>query len=112
MTDHEPRSAEAVGGTVRVSEALERALRDAVERRRDELVELTRELVRRASTLGSEEAAQVLVDERLRAAGFAVERVQPEPEAALADAYAGYPYLPYDGRSSIAARLAGSGGGR
>jgi len=95
-----------------VSGALEQALREAVERRRDELVELTRELVRRESTLGSEEPAQALVDERLRAAGFAVERVRPDGDAALADPYAGYPYLPYDGRSSVVARLAGSGGGR
>ncbi|TMJ94341.1 MAG: M20/M25/M40 family metallo-hydrolase [Actinobacteria bacterium] len=95
-----------------VSGALERAVREAVERRRDELVELTRELVRRQTTLGAEEPAQVLVDERLRAVGFAVERVQPDGDAARADPYAGYPYLSYEGRSCVAARLAGSGGGR
>ena len=87
--------------------ALEQSLRDAVERRRAELVELTQELVRRRSTLGSEEPAQELVEERLRAAGFDVERVEPDAEAALADPYAGYPFLPYEGRSSIAARLPG-----
>jgi len=95
-----------------VSGALERAVREAVERRRDELVELTRELVRRQTTLGAEEPGQVLVDERLRAVGFAVERVQPDGDAARADPYAGYPYLSYEGRSCVAARLAGSGGGR
>jgi acetylornithine deacetylase len=112
MTDHASRKVEAVGGTVPVSGALERALRGAVEHRRDELVELTCELVRRKSTLGSEEPAQMLVHEHLRAAGFAVERVQPDGDAALADPYAGYPYLPYEARSCVAARLAGSGGGR
>jgi acetylornithine deacetylase len=90
----------------------ERALRAAVERRRDDLVDLARALVREPSTLGSEEPAQALVDQWLRAAGFAVERVQPDPEAALADPYAGYPTLSYEGRTSVAARLAGSGGGR
>jgi hypothetical protein len=39
--------------TERVTATVEQELRDAVERRRDELVELTRELVRRPSTLGS-----------------------------------------------------------
>jgi acetylornithine deacetylase len=92
--------------------AAEQAVRDAVERRRDELVELTRELVQRRSTLGSEEPAQELVEERLRSAGFEVERVEPNAEAALADPYAGYPFLPYEGRSSVAARLPGAGGGR
>ena len=92
--------------------AAEQAVRDAVERRRDELVELTRELVRRRSTLGTEEPAQELVEERLRSAGFEVERVEPNAEAALADPYAGYPFLPYEGRSSVAARLPGAGGGR
>ena len=87
------------------------AVRDAVERRRDDLVELVQELVRRPSTLGDESAAQELVEERLRDAGFEVERVVPDPEAALADPYAGYPYLSYEGRSSVAGRLAGAGGG-
>ena len=101
-----------MSATVEISEARQRALRDAVERRRDELVELARELVRRPSTLGDEEPAQALVEERLLAAGFEVERIQPEADAALADPYAGYPYLPYEGRSSVAARLAGAGSGR
>src|SRR5262245_57846585 len=91
--------------------ALEDAVRDAVERRRGELVELLQALVRHPSTLGNESQAQAIVEERLRAAGFDVERVVPDPEAALADPYAGYPYLPYEGRYSIAGRLPGSGGG-
>jgi len=91
---------------------LEHALRQSVARRRDELVELASELVRRPSTLGDEESAQSLVEERLRAAGFEVERIEPDAEAALADPYAGYPSLPYTGRSSVAGRLRGAGGGR
>ena len=83
-----------------------------MERRRDELVELACELVRRPSTLGHEEPVQALIDERLQAIGFDVERIEPDADAALADPYAGYPFLPYDGRSSVAARLPGSGGGR
>jgi acetylornithine deacetylase len=92
--------------------AVERAVRAAVERRRDDLVELTRQLVRRQSTLGAEEPAQALVEERLRETGFDVERIAPDAEAALADPYAGYPFLSYEGRSSVAARLPGAGGGR
>jgi hypothetical protein len=91
--------------TERVTATVEQELRDAVERRRDELVELTRELVRRRSTLGSEGPAQKLVEERLRSIGFDVERVQPDADAALSDPYAGYPFLSYEGRSSVAARL-------
>lgn len=101
-----------MSATGEISEARKRALREAVERRRDELVELACELVRRPSTLGHEEPAQTLLDERLRAIGFDVERIRPDADAALADPYAGYPYLPYDGRSSVAARLPGSGSGR
>lgn len=98
--------------TVADPKGRDRALLDAVQRRRDELAGLVAELVRRPSTLGDEAAAQALVEERLSAAGFEVERVEPDAEAALADPYAGYPYLPYEGRSSVAGRLRGSGGGR
>ena len=45
--------------------------------------------------------AQRLVAESLAAAGFSVEHVEPDAEAALADPYAGYPSLPYDGRASV-----------
>jgi acetylornithine deacetylase len=83
-----------------------------IEQRRGELLELARELVRRPSTLGEEEPAQALVEEYLRAAGFEVERVEPDAEAALADPEAGIPFLPYAGRSSVVGRLRGSGGGR
>ncbi len=87
-------------------------LREAVARRRDELFELAAELVRRPSVLGGEEPAQRYVADWLESAGFTVDRVQPDADAALADPYAGYPALPYDARSSVVATAAGSGGGR
>jgi acetylornithine deacetylase len=90
----------------------ERALRDAVARRHGSLRELAVGLVRRPSLLGGEEHAQSLVAEQLEEAGFAVERVQPDAEAALADPYAGYPSLSYEGRTSVVGRLPGTGGGR
>ncbi|MBS1678273.1 MAG: M20/M25/M40 family metallo-hydrolase [Actinobacteria bacterium] len=91
---------------------LETAIRTAVEARKESLFELTAELVRQQTLTGQEEGAQRIIDARLRAAGFAVERVQPDAEAALADPYAGYPALSYEGRSSVVGRSPGSGGGR
>ena len=88
------------------------AVRAAVERRRDELVELAARLVSCPSTLGHEEPAQELVAEYLRDAGFEVERVVPDAEAAFDDPDAGYPYRSYGGRSSVVARLPGRRGGR
>ena len=98
-------------GTISLPAGLEQAVRDAVERRRDDLVGLLRALVRQPSTLGAEAEAQYVVEQWLRDAGFEVERVVPDADAALADPYAGYPYLSYEGRSSVVGRLAGSGGG-
>jgi acetylornithine deacetylase len=88
------------------------SIREAVQGSRDELIELVGRLVACPSTLGNEEPAQAIVADVLREIGFEVERITPDPEAALADPYAGYPYLSYEGRSSIAARLPGAGAGR
>ncbi|MCC6222930.1 MAG: M20/M25/M40 family metallo-hydrolase [Thermoleophilia bacterium] len=88
------------------------ALRAAVDTRIVGLHELTARLVRERSLLGAEEGAQRLVEERLHALGFAVERVQPDAAEALADPLAGLPLLPYEGRTCVAGRLAGTGGGR
>ena len=82
-------------------------MRAAVERRRDDLVELLRELVRRRARSAPRPGRRSWSSEWLREAGFEVERVVPDAEAALADPYAGYPYLPYEGRSSVVGRLAG-----
>lgn len=87
-------------------------LRRAVRSRAAELERLTAELVREPSVLGAEEGAQRIVEERLRRLGFAVERVQPDAEEALADPHAGLPLLPYEGRTCVAARLPGTGRGR
>ena len=88
------------------------ALRAAVDARLDDLHELTARLVRERSLLGQEESAQRIVEERLRRLGFDVERVQPDAAEALADPLAGLPLLPYEGRTCVAGRLPGSGGGR
>ena len=50
-----------------------------------------------------------MVEQWLRDAGFEVERVVPDADAALADPYAGYPYLPYEGRSSVVGTAPGAG---
>ncbi len=90
----------------------ERAIRKGVSDRSDQLDVLVSALVREQSTLGCEEGAQQIIARRLAGAGFAVERVEPDAEAALADPYAGYPPLSYDGRSSIVGLRRGLGGGR
>lgn len=90
----------------------ERAIRKGVSDRSDQLQVLVSALVREQSTLGCEEGAQQIIARRLAGAGFAVERVEPDAEAALADPYAGYPPLSYDGRSSIVGLRRGLGGGR
>ena len=90
---------------------LGRAILETVRKRLDELPSLVAALVREPSTLGEEAPAQQLVSGRLAAAGFAVERIEPDGEAALADPEAGYPPLPYRGRCSVVGVSAGSGGG-
>ena len=91
-----------------------RALTEAVRARRPALIELTRALVAERSVLGEELGVQRVVENRLRAIGFATERILIDPEAALADPYAGYPNpeLSYAERASVVGRLPGTGGGR
>lgn len=84
------------------------ALIEFVEGQREALIEFTRELVRRATTLGSEEIGQVLVAETLDKLGFETQRVEPDGVAAAADRYAGYPALDYAGRSSVVGHLPGA----
>jgi acetylornithine deacetylase len=88
------------------------ALRKAVDDRADDLHDLAARLVRERSLLGAEEGAQRVVEERLRRLGFGVERVEPDAGEALRDPHAGYPLLPYEGRTCVAGRIEGSGGGR
>ena len=87
-------------------------IRRAVDDRIDDLCDLTTRLVRERSLLGDEEGAQQIVEERLRQLGFEVERIQPDATEALADPRGGLPILPYAGRSCVAGRLRGTGGGR
>jgi acetylornithine deacetylase len=85
----------------------------AVAARREQIIELTRQLVAEQSVLGHEAGVQQIIEERLRALGFATDRVVPDSQAALADQTAGYPYLPYGGgRSAVVGHLPGTGGGR
>lgn len=79
---------------------------------REDLLELLRALVAQQSVLGNEEPVQRIVEARLRALGFATERIGIDAEAAFADPYAGYPFMPYEGRTSVVGHLPGSGGGR
>jgi acetylornithine deacetylase len=88
------------------------SLRHEVAGRREDLFGLASQLVRIPTVLGAEEEAQRLIHERLERAGFQVQRIEPDANAALADPTAGYPALSYDGRSSVVARLPGSGAGR
>ena len=87
-------------------------IRRAVDDRIDDLCDLTTRLVRERSLLGDEEGAQQIVEERLRQLGFEVERIQPDATEALADPHGGLPILPYAGRSCVAGRRRGTGGGR
>ncbi len=84
----------------------------AVDERVDDLTALTAALVRERSLLGNEEGAQRIVEERLRRLGFELERIQPDAEAAEADPAAGRPLISYEGRTCVAGRLRGTGGGR
>lgn len=77
----------------------------------DDLEELVASLVRERSVLGAEEGVQAIVEDRLRRLGFEVERVRPDAEEALHDPLAGYPALSYAGRTCVAGRLRGTGGG-
>lgn len=88
------------------------ALAKYIEANRGELLELVRALVVEQSVLGSEESTQQIVEARLRELGFKTQRVGIDAEAALADPYAGEPFISYDGRSSVVGHLSGNGGGR
>jgi acetylornithine deacetylase len=99
-------------GVAEVDGAVARRLSNAVAARREELIELTVELVRERSLLGEEAGAQRVMAERLTGLGFAVERVAIEPPAGDGDGSWGYAPLDYEGRACVAARLMGTGAGR
>jgi acetylornithine deacetylase len=87
-------------------------LREAVTARRGALADLTGALVRERSLVGEEEGAQRLIEQRLEGIGFEVRRIAVDPPLHADDPTWGYPPASYDGRSCVAGRIAGSGGGR
>lgn len=94
------------------TDALDNAIAEVLRERVAELPQFVAALVREPSTLGNEEPVQRMIADRLTASGFTVERVQVDGDAALADPYAGYPPLSYDGRSSVVGLRRGKGEGR
>jgi acetylornithine deacetylase len=86
-------------------------VRRAVDERFDTTVEFLRELVQAPSTLGAEEAAQALVERRLREIGFTVSSVEVDPGRLAAIPESGLPLIPYEGRRSLVGELAGESEG-
>jgi acetylornithine deacetylase len=85
--------------------------RRAVERGFDDAIGLLGELVHVPSLLGEEEPAQLLVEARLRALGFAVESVVPDPARLAERPDSGIPLMSYEGRRSLVGTI-GEGSGR
>jgi acetylornithine deacetylase len=92
-------------------EAAVEHLWSAIEARREELVGVVADLVRRPSLLGGEGPAQAYVAEHLRASGMATE-VWELDEAVRALPNAGDSGVPFAGRPNVAGTLCGAGGGR
>ena len=97
---------------------LEARILDAVAAGREELVELTARLVGFDTTARTptdpprqEADLQAYLGQRLGAAGAAVDIWEPKP-ADIAGSRQMPPGLGFDGRPQLAARFAGSGGGR
>ena len=71
----------------------------------DETVAFLAELVRVPSLLGEEEPAQRLVESRLRALGFDVTSIVPDPARLAERPDSGIPLMPYEGRRSLVATI-------
>ena len=82
-----------------------------LERRRDELISLIADLVRRPSLLGQEAEAQAYVADYLRGVGLEPDVWDLSPSV-LDLPNAGNSGVPFDGRPNVAAVLRGTGGGR
>ena len=88
-----------------------RRIETAIDERRDELIEIVADLVRRPSELGHEAAAQAFVHGHLAGSGLATESwdlddaIHDLPES-------GRSGVPFAGRPNVSARRAGRGGGR
>src|SRR6478672_11456498 len=98
----------------------ERAITDEIAAHRDEIVELACELIRfdtqsRAeptSPAGEDAALQEALAARLGAAGASVDLWEPTPDEVDDHPLTPESGVPFDGRPQLAARFAGSGGGR
>ncbi|MCM8750112.1 ArgE/DapE family deacylase [Thermomicrobiaceae bacterium CFH 74404] len=91
---------------------LVRAIREAVEARREDLVALLLRLVGTPSVTGHEGPVQDVIEQEFRSRGLAVDRWEARPEEIA-------PYVEhvgeqarYEGRPNLVARWPGSGGGR
>ncbi|MGI8477718.1 MAG: M20/M25/M40 family metallo-hydrolase, partial [Thermomicrobiales bacterium] len=82
-----------------------------IETRRDELIGLDAELVRRPSLLGEEGPAQAYVADHLRASGMETE-VWDLDESVRSLPNAGDSGVPFAGRPNVAGKRRGAGGGR
>lgn len=83
----------------------------AIEGRREELVTLVADLVRRPSPLGREAEAQGYVADHLRGSGLAVESWDLD-EALRTTPEGGDSGVPFAGRPNVAGVARGAGGGR
>ena len=97
-------------GSMARDEAIRR-LETAIDERRDELIALVADLVRRPSELGHEAAAQAFVHEHLRVSGLDAEAWELD-DSIHALPNSGESGVPFAGRPNVTGRLAGRGGGR
>ena len=97
-------------GSMARDEAIRR-LETAIDERRDELIGLVADLVRRPSELGHEAAAQAFVHEHLRNSGLMVESWDLD-DAIHDQPNSGDSGVPFAGRPNVSARRSGQGGGR
>lgn len=83
----------------------------AIEQRRDELIETVAELVRRPSLLGQEAEVQAYVADHLRGSGLKTE-VWDLDDSIRDQPNAGDSGVPFPGRPNVTGKRAGGGGGR
>ncbi|HVX67592.1 MAG TPA: M20/M25/M40 family metallo-hydrolase [Bryobacteraceae bacterium] len=99
-----------------MKDSLARQLSCAVENKRDRLFEIVRDLVRIPSEntppRGAEAACQQYVADFCRARGFETELYEPDSVRGIREHALYFAGRDYSGRPNLAARKAGSGGGR
>ncbi|MDQ3780615.1 MAG: peptidase [Chloroflexota bacterium] len=99
-------------GEAALRKEMHQYITDAVDQRRDDLIDLLQGLIRVPSQTGEEGAAQTVVAKRMETDGLATDVWEPDP--ALLMAYADHVTMAPDftGRPNVVGHLAGSGGGR